>query len=143
VKELSHSLNMFMTAEEFKRWSNDNTTLAMATEQFIVLGDPAAKVMINVVWSHRGFPPRYEGHRFNIIISRVENYDEIFRIHHPKNLNKYKYLLVNAHEPEYSILYSLELDSANRQFIMRLVLLPEMGQQLMTEEEKHAVIKHY
>lgn len=139
-----------MNTQDYNKWLQDPAVLKVDDHSSIELIDEANRILVLIFWSHRGaFPNKigspdesdrfiinvYSGNQFHSILEEIRRRAE--------HIERYKYLMVNTHEPDYACLFSLELDKAKGEFRLSLINAPEMGANLMTKKERTSIIINF
>ena len=132
-----------VTQEQIDQWASRSDVIKVDGHNAIHIDVPEAMALVTILWSHRGIFPMYSNKddRFSINIVTGDNYRESKMTfdQYLFDFAKYRYLLVNSHEPNYAILYSISVNTTERIFILRIKEYPLLGKLIISVEEEEGI----
>lgn len=118
---------------------NDSESIKMSELEEHLLYEKQ-EIVINFFFSHRGIPntsPIPNSHRrIELSVFRADEFPLEVEL---KKTEVSTLIVVNSDDPNYAMTFQLQIDSANRRVNIQIADLPELGQEVITEEEKNGV----
>lgn len=131
-----------MKPELLNEIKKDNSIIKIDWKALLTFLNIEEKIIIHIIWVHQGWNYFNINTRERFILKIIKKKDFQMQCN-PIDLQEKVKILTNSEQAKFSSLYQLELNKSNKDVIFKLIEYPELGQSLITENEKSGFIIKY